>query len=397
MQRRECLRRLAATALAGGVSGSLWAAPTGTGAKVLVVFLRGGYDCASLLVPVSSAFYYESRPNIAIPRPGAAGGALPLDANWGLHPVLAKSIYPLFQKQQAAFVPFAGTDDLTRSHFETQDTIEMGQPVGPTRDYRSGFLNRLAAELGASAEGAIAFTDQLPLMLRGRIEVPNVALASVGKPAVDDRQARIIASMYGKTALAAPVQEGFEVRGEAMRSVQAEMEAASRNAMSSKGFEAVARRMAFLMKSRHDIGFVDVGGWDTHVGQGAATGPLANSLEELGRGLAAFADEMGDAWPRTTVVVLSEFGRTFRENGNRGTDHGHGSVMWVLGGGLSGGRVAGEQAPVTAAGLFQNRDYPVFNDYRSVLGGLFGRLYGLDAAALQRVFPAAPRQDLKLV
>ena len=396
MQRRECLRHLATAALASGGT-ALWAAPAAGGAKTLVVFLRGGYDCASLLVPVSSSFYYESRPNIAIPRPGAAGGALPLDGHWGLHPALAASILPLYQKRQAAFVPFAGTDDLTRSHFETQDTVELGQGVGGSRDYRSGFLNRLAAELGGGDGTAIAFTDQLPLMLRGRVDVPNVALASVGKPAVDDRQAHIIASMYGKTSLAAPVQEGFEVRSEAQRSLQAEMQAASRNAMSSKGFEAVARRMAFLMKSRHDIGFVDVGGWDTHVGQGAASGPLANSLEELGRGLAAFADEMGDAWPRTTVVVLSEFGRTFRENGNRGTDHGHGSVMWVLGGGLTGGVVAGEHAPVTAAGLFQNRDYPVLNDYRSVLGGLFARLYGLDASALQRVFPGAQRKDLNLV
>ncbi len=120
--------------------------------------------------------------------------------------------------------------------------------------------------------------------------------------------------------------------------MQAEMDAASRNAMTAKGFELVARRMAQLMRERFDIGFVDVGGWDTHVGQGAGTGYLAGRLEELGRGLAGFADAMGDQWPNTVVVVISEFGRTFRENGNRGTDHGHGTVHWVLGGSLSGGR-----------------------------------------------------------
>jgi uncharacterized protein (DUF1501 family) len=394
--RRQWLARLAGAALWPAASG-LWAAPASAGQKFVLVFLRGGYDCASLLVPVSSSFYYESRPNIAIARPGAAGGALALDANWGLHPALADSIMPLFQKRQAAFVPFSGTEDLSRSHFETQDSIELGQALGGSRDLRSGFLNRLAAELGAGDGKAIAFTEQLPVALRGRVDVPNVALASIGKPGVDERQSHIIEAMYGKTNLAAPVQEGFEVRGEALKSLQAEMTAASRNAMSARGFESVARRMAFLMRSRHDIGFVDVGGWDTHVGQGAAKGPLANSFEELGRGLVTFANEMGDLWAQTTVVVMSEFGRTFRENGNRGTDHGHGSVMWVLGGGLSGGRVVGDQAPVTAAGLFQNRDYPVLNDYRSVLGGLYAHLFGLDKAALQRVFPGAAPKDLTLV
>ena len=155
--------------------------------------------------------------------------------------------------------------------------------------------------------------------------------------------------------------------------------------------------MARLMQSRYQIGFVDVGGWDTHVGQGAATGALANRLEELGRGLAGFADEMGPAWKSTVVVVISEFGRTFRENGNRGTDHGHGTVFWVLGGGVNGGRIVGEQQALTATTLFQNRDYPVLNDYRSVLGGLFARMYGLNAAAVARVFPGTQGADLRLV
>ena len=175
------------------------------------------------------------------------------------------------------------------------------------------------------------------------------------------------------------------------------MEAAGRDAQSTKGFEGTARRMARLMQSRYGLGFVDVGGWDTHVGQGAATGALANRFEELGRGLAGFADEMGPAWKSTVVVVVSEFGRTFRENGNRGTDHGHGSVYWVLGGGIAGGRVVGEQQALNATTLFQNRDYPVLNDYRSVLGGLFARMYGLGPAAIARVFPGAIGTDLGLV
>lgn len=403
--RRQCLQALAALAAPGMVTkASLAATPRGaTDARFLLVFLRGGYDCASLLVPVASDYYYETRPNIAIGRPGTAGGALPLTADWGLHPALAGSLRPLYDKRQVAFVPFSGTEDLTRSHFDTQDSIELGQPLAARRDYRSGFLNRLALELGAQPQwqghlAPMAFTDTLPLVLRGGYDVPNTALAAagVGKPGIDDRQAGLIASMYQGTPLAGPVAEGFQTRDEVARTMQGEMDAASRNALSTKGFEGTARRMARLMQSRYDLGFVDVGGWDTHVGQGNATGALANRFEELGRGLAAFADEMGPAWDRTTVVVISEFGRTFRENGNRGTDHGHGSVMWVLGGGIAGGRIAGEQQALTATTLFQNRDYPVLNDYRSVLGGVFARMYGLRPAALARVFPQARPLDLRL-
>ncbi len=142
---------------------------------------------------------------------------------------------------------------------------------------------------------------------------------------------------------------------------------------------------------------MDVGGWDTHVNQGGATGYLADRLGELGRGLAGFAEEIGPKWNDTVVVVLSEFGRTFRENGNHGTDHGHGSVYWVLGGGVRGGRIAGEQVAVDQPHLFQNRDYPVLTDYRALLGGVIRQLYGLDAASLGRVFANVTPKDLALV
>ncbi|MDT4851992.1 hypothetical protein FQZ97_862060 [compost metagenome] len=137
------------------------------------------------------------------------------------------------------------------------------------------------------------------------------------------------------------------------------------------------------------------------MGQGAAKGYLANRFEELGRGVAGFAQGMGEpAWRQTVVVVVSEFGRTFRENGSRGTDHGHGTVYWVLGGGLAaqaGGRIVGEQQPLTQATLFQNRDYPVLNEYRAVLGGLFQRMYGLSPAQVAKVFGGAAAKDLRLV
>ncbi|MET3131592.1 uncharacterized protein (DUF1501 family) [Oxalobacteraceae bacterium GrIS 1.11] len=394
MKRRDLFKALAALPLASH-AGQLLAAPASK-TKLLFVFLRGGYDAANLLVPVASQFYYEARPNIAIARPGLdANAALPLNADWGLHPALRESIYPLFNSGQAAFIPFAGSNDLTRSHFETQDTIEMGQEISGRRDYRSGFLNRLAQTLNGN--GAIAFTEQLPLIFQGAAQVPNMALRSIGKPGLDARQSKIIAAMYQGNALEHQVNEGFVVRDDVTRELSGEMVAANRNAISAKGFELEARRIARLMKDKYNIGFVDVGGWDTHVGQGGASGYLAGRFDELGRGLAAFAQEMGGDWRDTITVVVSEFGRTFRENGNRGTDHGHGSVFWVLGGGIRGKQIVGEQVRVEQATLFQNRDFGVLNEYRAVLGGLFARAYGLNAAQLEHVFAGVKGRDLGLV
>ncbi len=396
MKRRTLLKTLAAASAAVCVpsmamAGQMWSAPASK-TRLLFVFMRGGYDATSLLVPVSSQYYYQVRPNIAIPKTAA----LPIDADWGLHPVLAETIHPLFTAGQVAFVPFAGTEDLSRSHFETQDSIELGQALDRTRDYRSGFLNRLAATLNTDRASAISFTDQLPLIMQGGLQVPNTALRSVNKPAVDARQAKMIAAMYDGTALAQPVRDGFAVREDVMKEMSGEMLAANRNAVSTKGFELEARRIAKLMKDKYNIGFVDVGGWDTHVGQGNATGYLANRLEELGRGLSGFAQEMGPDWKDTVVVVVSEFGRTFRENGNRGTDHGHGTVYWVMGGSVNGGKIHGEQVRLEQPTLFQNRDYPVLNEYRAMFGGLLSRMYGLNAGQVETIFGTKGR-DLGLV
>jgi len=396
MRRRDLLTA-AAFAAPLTLAGRLIAAPR-TRTRLLVVFLRGAYDATNVIVPVSSDFYYAARPTLAIARPDPAnpGAALPLTHDWGLHPALAPTILPLWQKGQAAFVPFAGTDDLSRSHFETQDTVELGQPLGGPRDYGSGFMSRLAGQL--SGDAPIAFTDQMPLIFRGGAPIPNIATNQVGKPGVDARQARLIEGMYQGGALAPAVSEGFAVRDEVYASISAEMTAASRGAVSPKGFELSARRIARLMQSQFNLGFVDVGGWDTHVNQGGASGYLAGRLAELGRGLAGFADEIGPAaWSDTVVVVISEFGRTFRENGDKGTDHGHGGAFWVLGGGVKGGRIAGRQVELTEANLNQNRDYPVLTEYRALFGGLFQRMYGLGPAQLQAVFPGARPADLGLV
>ncbi|WP_027016914.1 DUF1501 domain-containing protein [Comamonas composti] len=405
MQRRHLLHWASALPLTGYMD-RLQAALPGAGTpRLLVVFLRGAYDCCSLLVPTHSDYYWAARPTIAIARPGQACGALALDGQWGLHPVLEDCIYPLFQNGQACFIPFAGIDDLSRSHFETQDAIELGQPPGGHRNYPSGFLNRLAQVLARGRPSTpvmpMAFTSQLPLVLRGRQQVANMELRSVTKPGIDEARSRLIASMYQGTPLEAAVHEGFAVSHAVQNSVQQEMEQAGRNAISPRGFALVARRMAALMRERFDLGFVDVGGWDTHINQGGSRGPLANRLRELGQGLSSFAQEIGpEPWRHTVVVVLSEFGRTFRENGSQGTDHGHGTVYWLLGGGLSssaGGRIVGEQIELGEKSLFQNRDHPVLNEYRAVLGGLFARMYGLNAQHMQQVFSGVSPRDLQLV
>src|SRR6516165_3485364 len=355
MNRRELIKTFAAAAPLT-VAGRVWAAPA-TDARLLVVFLRGAYDAANVVIPISSDFYYQSRPTLAIARPNKAddNAALPLDRDWGLHPALKEALYPIYQQKQLAFVPFAGTDDLSRSHFETQDTIELGQSTNGSRNYRSGFMSRLAEQLANSHP--MAFTDQLPLAFHGgNASIPNMSLNFVGKPNIDDRQVKLIESMYQGTKLAPQVAEGFTVRDQVYKEVTAEMQEANRNAVSPKGFELAASRIGGLMKEQFNLGFVDVGGWDTHVNQGSANGYLADRLGELGRALAGFSEEIGPAaWRDTIIVVISEFGRTFRENGDHGTD------------------------------------------YRAMFAGLFNRMYGLDAASIQRIFPGVKPAELGLV
>ena len=400
MNRREFLFAAAAATAASTLSFSsrLFAAPANS-PRFLLVFLRGGYDCNNLLVPCGSDFYYASRPTIAIAKPDANNpeSALPLDADWALSPVVRDSLYPLWQKKQLAFIPFAGTNDLSRSHFETQDHIERGQPLGHDINYRSGFLARLTGVLSKNTR-AIAFTNNLPLSFQGAShDIPNIALTSDPRAHFDARQSAILAGLYQGTALAQARADGLALPKTVSADLRNEMVAASRGAPSAHNFAAETRRIATLMRDQYRLGFVDVGGWDTHVSQGSTTGGLANNLKNLGEGLAAYADAMGDAWNDTTVVVLSEFGRTFRENGDHGTDHGHGTVHWVLGGKVAGGRIAGEQLAVTQSNLLQNRDYQVLNDYRDVLGGMFARLWGLNGSQLQTVFPQAKPKDLRLV
>jgi uncharacterized protein (DUF1501 family) len=394
MKRRDFMRSGLAGTLAL-TNAKLWAAPGD--AKLLVVMLRGAYDGASLLVPYSSDFYYRSRPGIAVPRPssGDPNAAIALDSDWALNAAVKDSLLPLFTNKQAVLIPFSGSEDLSRSHFQAQDLMELGQGSGAL-DYSSGYLNRLVeALLGGAPRSAASFTNNLTPVFKGAIPVPNISLRGNMKNNLPPRQNEMIASLYEGTKLSDMATAGMETKKMVSAELMNEMTESSRGAGAARSFATRTRAIAKLMRDRpgYSIGFVDVGGWDTHVNQGSAQGTLAANLAGLADGLSVFAQEMGGLWRNTIVVVMSEFGRTFRENGNRGTDHGHGNTLWVLGGGISGGRIAGRQMAVSEASLFQNRDYQVLNDYRSVLAHLFARMYGLGDATLGRVLPGAKQED----
>jgi uncharacterized protein (DUF1501 family) len=409
LDRRQLIRRVGAGAgsllalRAGGVLAA--GAPSSPG--FLLVFLRGGYDCANAIIPFASDFYYEARPTIAIARPQPADapgaprsgaplqlGALQLDSSWALAPALRPTVGELFAKGQVAFVPFAGTEDLSRSHFETQDHIERGQPLVGGRDFRSGFLARLSSVVTGAAP--IAFTDALPRCFQGA-SVPNLSLRRLAAPPFDERQSAILASMYKGRPLETAVSDGLEVRHMVARELEQELRDANRGSVNPRGFEQEARRIGHVMRDTYRLGFVDVGGWDTHVGEGGAEGALASNLESLGRGLGALAEALGPRWRDTVVAVISEFGRTFRENGNKGTDHGHGSTYWILGGAVRGGKVAGPQLEITRATLSHDREYPVLTDVRGMLGGIFARMWGLSEDDIDKIFPGAAPIDLSLV
>jgi hypothetical protein len=388
MDRRAFLAALASTTVAGHV----WAAPK-VDAKLLVVFLRGAYRAANVVIPVSSAFYYASRSNLAIarPNPAVATSALSLASNWGLHPALKDTIFPLFQKGQAAFIPFAGTDDLTRSHFETQDTIELGQTVGASRNYRSGFMARLAAVLTGARP--IAFTDQMPLSFQGPASapIPNIAINSVGKAGIDERQAALIAAMYSGKPLGASVREGFKVRDEVLKTVN---EPWRRLGQGLRAFGATdwtphARTVQPRLRRCRRLGHACQSGCGERLSRRPVGRTRARAERLCGRDRPAVEGHGGHCRLRIRAHLPRE----------RQSRHRPWSWQRLLGARWRPERwpVAGEQTAVDQAHLFQDRDYPVLTDYRALLGGLFQRMYGLDQTALQRVFPSGKPRDLALL
>ena len=407
MQRRDFLNAFAAGAglmmplgrHAWAATGAQGAAPGATGRKLIVVMLRGAVDGLNVVAPLGDANYARLRPTIALAAPDKDNGALDLDGYFGLHPALSP-LMPLWREQKLAFVHASGSPDATRSHFDAQDYMESATPgVKSTPD---GWMNRLLAALpGASTPTrAVSVGPVMPRILGGQAAAINIANgAAAGKPGALDRPqlAAAFDQLYmGNERYGKVYQDGREAHKEVMAAAMAasmsESMAADGGAPLPNGFPDDAARLAVLMRNEPNVqmAFFALGGWDTHANQGAGTGQLANRLAPLGQGLALLARKLGPMFDDTTIVVMSEFGRTARENGNGGTDHGHGNVMWVLGGGVAGGKVLGQWQGVGDGQLNEGRDLPVTTDFRSVLAHIAERHLRLGDRQLAQVFPRMP-------
>jgi uncharacterized protein (DUF1501 family) len=359
--------------------------------RLIVIFLRGAVDGLSIVVPYREPTYYTDRPSIAIPQPGQPNGALDLDGRFGLHPALSP-LLPLWQQKSLAFVHACGSNDETRSHFDAQDYLETGTPgVKSTRD---GWMNRL---LGIMADKnpiqAVSVGSTTPRILQGKAAVANLASGrnSNNRQQIDKPQvASAFDRLYGNNdAVGRTYREARLARTELLKDLEAEMKMANNGAPLPNGFASDAQRLARLMARdpRIQVSFLAIGGWDTHINQGASQGQLARNLGQLGNGLVALQAGLGDVYSRTSIVVMSEFGRTVKENGNRGTDHGHGNVMWLLGGGIKGGKVYGNWTGLAPEQRYQGRDLAITTDFRDVLGTVLTRNLTVDRTKLPQIFP----------
>jgi uncharacterized protein (DUF1501 family) len=370
--------------------------------RLVVVMLRGAVDGLNVVVPYAEQAYYDARPAIAIAKPGAENGALTLDERFALHPALA-ALMPLWNDKKLAFIHAAGSPDPTRSHFDAQQFVENGTPGRPTTS--DGWMNRaLAALPGARGPtDAVSIGPTLPFILHGSVAVANLPLGpNAAQPIAIDRPE--VASAFDKLYAGSDKQslayrQGREARAQLIADMaNDEQKMADNGAPPANALPAMAQRLAGMMtRNRHiRLAFVSLGGWDTHVNQGSHDGQLANRLRPLGDGLAAFAKALGADWDDTVVVVISEFGRTVRENGNRGTDHGHGNAIWLLGCKVNGGRVYGDWPGLAEAQLYQGRDLAVTTDFRHPLALILERHLRLPDAIMTKIFPGMPppRRDL---
>ena len=409
MQRRHFLATAAATGLTWTAVGRNAFAATGNAPlpgnrRLVVVFLRGAVDGLSVVAPYTEGAYYQQRSSIALARPGQDGGLLDLDDHFGLNPNLAP-LMPLWQSGKLAFIHASGSLDPTRSHFDAQDYMESGTPG--RKGTPDGWLNRLlgAAPAAVAPAGAHASVTRgisvgatLPRIWAGANPVANIANgARATKPTQLDRPqvSKAFDALYsGDDAMSRAYRESQQSRAEVNEAMSPaamdhEQMVANNGAPLPNGFPDDAGRLAQLMRRDPNvqIAFLALGGWDTHVNQGGAKGQLANRLQPLGQGLAEFATRLGPVFDDTTVLVISEFGRTARQNGTGGTDHGHGNVMWALGGNIAGGKVYGRWPGVDASALYEGRDLAITTDFRQVLAGVCMNNLRLPDDRLAAVFP----------
>jgi len=369
--------------------------------RLVVIFQRGAADGLNIVVPHGESQYYAMRPSINIPRKAV----LDLDGFFGLHPSLA-AFQPLWQQRHLAIVHAAGSPDTTRSHFDAQDFMETGTPgVKSTED---GWLNRSLRNLAATPQNspfrAIALGPSLPRILSG-IE-PAVAMNNIndfsvgGKNPKASPAATAFEAMYDHSSdsmLHGTGEETFDAV-KMLKSADPAKYTPAPNANYPKGrFGDSLRQLAQLIKANLgvQVAFADISGWDHHVNEGATEGQLANVLGDFSQSLAAFWTDLGDLGEDTVVVTLSEFGRTARENGNRGTDHGHANVMFVLGGPVRGGKVYGRWPGLGESQLYEGRDLALTTDFRQVIGEAVARHMG--NKNLAGVFPGYDNQPGKFL
>jgi uncharacterized protein (DUF1501 family) len=354
---------------------------------LITIFQRGAVDGLNMIVPFGERDYYAARPTLAIAKPGAsADAAIDLDGFFGLHPRLSP-LKPLFDARQMAVVHACGSPDGTRSHFDAQDYMELGTPgIKATPD---GWLNRLLAEeKTANPLRAVALTQRLPRILVG--PAPALTLTSVEEFRLrDPLMAPALQKLYANVK-DPMLRRGGENLFEAVRilkSVETRLPPASEGYPNGR-FGTSLNQISRLIKANLglEIAFAEIEGWDTHVNQGGATGQMANRLKDLADGLAAFHRDLGDRFDDVVLLTLSEFGRTARENGNRGTDHGHANVMFVMGGKIKGGKVYGRWPGLDPAALYEGRDLSLTTDFRMVCCEILSRHLG--QKDLKKVFPA---------
>jgi uncharacterized protein (DUF1501 family) len=372
--------------------------------KLVVLFQRGAADGLNIVVPYQEKNYYAMRPSIAIQK----NQVLDLDGFFGLHPSMA-SFKPLYDQGQLAIIHAAGSPDMSRSHFDAQDYMESGTPgVKVTED---GWLNRALREevlLGKpSAFRAVALGTQVPRTLQGKvpaIAVNNLADCSVGGRGPQTSPiSNAFQAMYDESSdavLHGTGQETFEAVKMLKAADPSKYQPAAGVDYPKTPFGNSLKQVAQLMKANLGVeaAFSDIGGWDTHQNQGNANGQLANRLKEFSDTIAAFWKDMGDDAENITLVTMSEFGRTARQNGTGGTDHGHANVMFVLGGQVKGGKVYGKWPGLANEQLNEGRDLTVTTDFRRVLGEAAYKTLG--SKNLEVVFPGSqvnPGQFLNFI
>ncbi|HEX8181370.1 MAG TPA: DUF1501 domain-containing protein [Pyrinomonadaceae bacterium] len=363
---------------------------------LIAIFQRGAVDGLNMVVPYGEKNYYELRPTLAIapPRGGAAGeSVIDLDGFFGLHPALA-GFKPIWDARHLAIVHAAGSPDNTRSHFDAQDYMESGTPGLKATD--DGWLNRYLQaqpEAQASPFRAVALTQNLPRVMQGR--APALAISNLNDFSVRAGQASAavqgsfedIYEQAAGDALKGTGRETFDAINYLKRVNPAQYRPENGAQYPRTQFGNALLQIAQLIKAGVglEVAFTDIGGWDTHVNEGGARGQLALRLTEFGQGIAALYQDLGQRMDDVVILTMSEFGRTVRENGNRGTDHGHANAMFIIGGGVRGGKVHGQWPGLGSDKLHEGRDLALTTDFRDVFGEVATKHLG--AVDLNRVFP----------